>query len=236
MITPKLLHKLQQILSLGLKPDSFTLESVLARTLPGGRREGAPGTLVDVISDEGALDVKGTNSLDILVRKPKDTTSAIYLSEKEVWVRWSRLPLVIFRRPDFDHFSEEDAHRGIQANVDRARDFYDKSVTLHNVTEIRSLLVQHSFNPKRNYTVFRFSEASFHLPAFHYAEKTKGGLTGFSESGDVLYCHNSFTKASQNFSKVYSTSDDDILVCIDHIETEDQDVTWGSLNGIKLLT
>jgi hypothetical protein len=236
MVTPKLLYKLQQLLSLGLKPDSFALESVVARSLPGGRREGAPGTLVDVISDEGALDIKATNSLDVLVRKPKDTSSAIHLPEKNVWVRWSHLPLVIFRRPDFDHFAEEDAHRGIQVNVDRARDFYDKSVARHSVPEIRSLLVQHSFNPKRNYTVFRFSEGAFHLPAFHHAEKTKVGLTGFSESGEVLYCHNSFTKGSQNFSKVYETSDDDILVCIDHVEIEDRDVTWGDLNGIKLLS
>jgi len=236
MVTPKLLYKLQQILSLGLKPDSFALENVIARSLPGGRREGAPGTLVDVISDEGALDIKSTNSLDILVRSPKDTTSATYLPDKKVWVRWSNQPLVIFRRPDFDHFAEEDAQRGIQSNVDRARDFYERSLVKHGVSEIKSLLVQHSFDPKRNYTVFRFSQGPFHLPSFSYAEKTSHGLTGYSESGEALYRHNSFTKGSQNFSKVYATSADDILVCIDHEESEDRKITWGDLNGIELLS
>lgn len=235
-VTAPLLQTLQQIISLGIRPDSFTLEAMLAQSLPGGKREGAPGTLVDVISDLGAQELKSTGSIDLLVRQPKDTSSAVYLPAKKLWARWKKEPMVIFRRPNFSHFDENDAHRGIQVNVDRARKFYEDSLSRHGLTEIRSLLVQHSYNPDRNFTVFRFSEGPFYLPEFAYAEKTDKGLTGYSKEGNALYLHNSFTKGSQNFSKVYQTSNLDILVCIEHDAVKPPEVTWEGLNGIELLS
>jgi hypothetical protein len=236
IVNASLLQTLQQILSLGIRPDSFTLEAMLAQSLPGGKREGAPGTLVDVISDYGAKELKSTGSIDLLVRKPKDTTSAVYLPTKKLWARWKKEPMVIFRRPNFSHFDEDDAHRGIQANVDRARKFYEDSLSRHSLTEIRSLLVQHSFNPDRNFTVFRFSEGPFYLPEFSYAEKSEKGLSGYSKEGNALYLHNSFTKGSQNFSKVYQTSDADILVCIEHNSVKPLNVAWRDLNGVEFLS
>ena len=235
-INASFIRTLQTILSLGIKPDGSTLESVLAQSLPGGKKEGGPGTLLDVISEEGALELKSTGSLDFLVREPKDKSNSVHLPDKKVWVRWKTSPLAIFRRPDFSHFDEPDATRGIQSNVERARKFYENSLKKYKLSEIRSLLVQHSFDAKRDFTVFRFSEGPFYLPDFDYAEKSNKGLTGFSKGGETLYLHNSFTKGSQNFSKIYQTFESDILICVNHDAVRPPEVTWRDLNGVELLS
>jgi len=235
LITPSLSALLQALLGLGIRPDSFALESVLSQSLPGGKREGAPGTLVDVMSDLGAFELKSTGSVDLLKREPKEKGNCIYLEDKKLWARWNAHPVVIFRRPDFSHYEENDAEAGIQRNVERARDFYEASARKAGVKEIRSLLVQHSFDPKKNFTVFRFSEGEFYLPNFDRAEKTDKGLFGYSKSGQLLYKHDSFTKGSQNFSKVYKTGPKDIIVCIDHVVPTFSVNDWESLNGVQLL-
>ena len=236
IVNASLLQSLQQTLSLGIRPDSFTLEGMVAQSLPGGRREGAPGTLVDVISDYGATEIKSTSSIKLLTRKPKDTTSAVYLPSEKLWARWKKEPMLISRRPNFSHFDEDDAYRGIRANVDRVNEFYEDSLSKHGLTEIRSLLVQHSFEPGRNFTVFRFSEGPFYLPEFSYAEKSEKGLTGYSKEGNALYLHNSFTKVSQNFSKVYQTSVASILLRIEHSSVKQPNVEWSDLNGVEILS
>jgi hypothetical protein len=234
VITPDFLHYLQVILSLGLKPDSFNAETALARSLPAAERKGGNTTLVDVLTTFSGirlgLDVKGTNTIKVLKRAPKDPC----IEYGGNWVRIPKDAMVITRRPDVDCFSGISAEEGIANSVNRLWEFYKKSKEKEKCQEVYSLLIQHSWHKERQFTVFNFSLSKFEIPVATSYRRDGNALKGFDENGDLCLLHDAFTRGSQNFSKRYHVYDDAITAIIDHNTLSTNKKEWADLDGITI--
>jgi len=232
LIIPNVVGAFQDVLNLGLKPDSFNAETAISRGYPGATREGSPSTLVDVeIPPDLALDVKSTGSIKVLKRRPK---SGNYFEYEGLYVVIPDSTLCITRRPDVDCF-ECSAEEGIKNSLKRLKEFHDKSLEASRCSQIKSLLIQHSWSEDRDWTVFNFSLQQHKIPTVTRFEKTdRNVLLGYDQEGEIIAKHDYFTKGSQNFHKMYYRSLDSVTVIIKKINKVQVQKSWEDLDGVIL--
>jgi hypothetical protein len=234
LITPQFIQNLQTILRLGLKPDSFNAETALARSLPNAERKGGNDTLVDVLihaeSVSKGIEAKGTGSIK-LYKRPKNDC----FQYDNYWVHIPKSTMVITRRPNISCYSDTSPREGLQHSVDRLVEFYNHSCKKEGCDVIYSLLTQHNWDPKLDFTVFNFSISEFSIPEMVSAVKKKKTWEGLDSNGDVCLLHNSFSEGSQNFSKRYHVYEDNMTVIIKHPPTQITVNSWDSLDDVTVL-
>lgn len=235
LITPNLIRNLQHLVSIGLKPKGSNAEILFAKSVPGMVLKGGTNTLVDLQLDAVGIEQKATSSLKLLKKEPKIPKNAVRIPEFNCWARWEEHPLVVFRRPEVSLSSGLDAVDVINANIERAQEFHDRSLVKEDCTSIKSLVMQHSFGYHPEFTVFRFSMQDFELPAFSSLTTPRSEVRAFDDNGTMLYKQRQFTASSQNFFKAYDATDG-MTIIVKHLSATEQEAEWEDLSGVVVLS